>query len=483
MFRRLDAKAYAGPGGSARSSMGKAVVSLALTALLTMAAAANAQPCPKRCLAGHPNGIEPNDQGKLCSVNADCNLCNPGHPDYEPADCAAAVPLGGMCQARSSCVHLQWSPLTIGVSGPGQIVNLKLKAVSSTGLDQPFEALEAILSWDPSKLRFLGRVDPCTVTDPCTTVCPSNTYKWGSSFFPNDCDEDAINTPCPGNPENDGDAWYVALSRILCGLSDPAPPPVATGAGLHVTTFQFEVLSDVGTSSAVSLLFDRGGITRTRVLGGTSAAEVVTGNFPGNAVISVETCTPPTVLAAGSRVIEIDPGGSTGAVGFRVTSNDPGLTCIDRYAGTNGALGPPAGAAFKTPAQWGNPVLLRGRRIIPDATYKIQKDCGAVGSSNLSTPVQVTMAMWADTDDSRIIDFKDISRFVTGFVGDFAGQDPPLTFADVDVLGPTASLCVPNAVIDFLDIAACVNAFVRFGVPGANAFREIPCDVSFCAGP
>lgn len=491
MFRRSNAVGYAGPWGGARPSTGIAVVSLALAALLTMAGSASAQSCPKRCLTGDPNGFEPNDQGKLCAVDTDCNLCNPASPDYEPDDCAAAVFQGGMCQARSSCVHLEWRPSVIGASGPGQIVNLNLYAKSSTTFNQEFESIEAILDWDQTKLKLLGKTDPCTVVDACTQACPANTYRWFSSTFPNDCvGGDGLNAPCPGDPANDGDAFYIALSRICCtdpngppGNCDlPAANPVATPTGLFVTSFRFQVLSAVGTSSNVVLPFDAGGDARTRVIGGSNGAEVVTGNV-GNAIIVVQECTPPVVRAVGSRVIEIDPGSGTAAVGFRVTSDSPGLTCMDRYAGTTGALGPPASAAFKTPAQWGSALRLRGRRIIPEATYKIQKDCGSVGAPSLTTPVLVTTKMWSDTDQSLVIDFKDIARLVSAFQGAYNGQDPPLYFADADLLGDSGSqLCTPNNDINFLDIAAGVQAFVRFGAPGANAFHEIPCDISFCAG-
>ena len=220
-----------------------------------------AQPCPTQCVLAP---VIDSDLGKECVTDTDCNYCNPASPGFDQPTCDALIAQGGACQAKAECVHMEWRPAALGASGPGQVVTLGLYVVSSTGADQEFESVEAILNWDPTKLKLLGRFDPCLVADPCTEACPANTYEWLSSAFPNDCDTDALNTPCPGDPENDGDAFYIAISRILCGVADPAANPVATAAGLHVTDFDFEVLSDVGTSSEISLVFIRA-VVRGRV--------------------------------------------------------------------------------------------------------------------------------------------------------------------------------------------------------------------------
>jgi len=394
---------------------------------------------------------------------------------------------------------MEWRPAALGASGPGQVVTLGLYVVSSTGADQEFESVEAILNWDPTKLKLLGRFDPCLVADPCTEACPANTYEWLSSAFPNDCDTDALNTPCPGDPENDGDAFYIAISRILCGVADPAANPVATAAGLHVTDFDFEVLSDVGTSSEISLVFDQGGSERTRVLGGNTGAQVVTGVIPGPVPVSVEDCTPPSVLNVSSRVIEIDPGTSTGPIGFFVDSDDPGLNCIGRWAQADGTLG--AGPVFQSSAAWGSSVFLRGRRIIPGATYKIYSDCGIAGAPSLSSPVFATMTSWADTNSDGTADFLDINRSVTAFLagmglGDppvytvLAPPGPPIRFVDVDIIGESdpnpaiAALlkCIPDGRVDFRDISGFVEAFLLD--PGnPNLQFATFCQTDFCSGP
>ena len=54
----------------------------------------------------------------------------------------------------------------------------------------------------------------------------------------------------------------------------------------------------------------------------------------------------------------------------------------------------------------------------------------------------MTMKIWADTDGVLVdglpvIDFKDIARVVEGFLDHFEGADPPLSFAEVDLVGFT----------------------------------------------
>ncbi len=452
--------------------------------LAALPASVYAQACPTQCIIGPPSA---DDTGKQCAVDTDCNYCNPSSPGFDQPTCDALALQGGACQARAECVHLEWRPTAIGATGPGQIVNLDLYAVSSTGFDQEFESVEAILNWDPTKLRLLGRVDPCEVFDPCTEACPANSYRWLSSTFPNDCNSDSLNTPCPGDPENDGDAFYIAISRILCGINQPAANPIATGAGLHVTTIQFEVLSDVGTSSTVSLVYDAGGDARTRVLGGSTGAEVVTGLLPDPVSVTVEACAAPTVLGVGSRVIEIDPGTAAGEVGFYIESDDPGLQCIGRWAQADGALG--EGAFFQTPAAWGSAVRLRGLRIIPEANYRVYTDCGTPGAPAFSPPAFVTMELWADTNSDGLADFKDISRSVSAFLGGLGTGNPPIRTVDVDVIGrgdPNPVLaaifkCIPDDVVDFRDISGFVEAFLGFdsGNPSSAQFATF-CDIDFC---
>jgi len=253
-----------------------------------------AQACTPRCLLGP--AID-DDAGKHCTVDADCNYCDPNHPEFDLAVCnhPEVIAMGGMCHAVNPCVNFEWRPLGPTVILDGDVntpetIDLGLYAVSSAGVDQPFASLEVILNWDPTQLRLLGNTDPCTVSDPCTMACPPNTYKWLSSTFPNDCSTDNINAPCPGFPENDGNAYYIALSRILCGTATPAPQATATASGLHITTFRFEVIGSAGRSSDITLPYRTiradatVGSSKTRVNGNDGA---LTGVIPAANTISV----------------------------------------------------------------------------------------------------------------------------------------------------------------------------------------------------
>jgi len=477
-------------GESRRAAIGRAVgrrgaagrtrwslIAVALT-FVAMPLTAWGQACPMRCVVGDPEGVEAYDEGKLCTTDADCNVCNTSSADYDEEFCNVWLNNGGVCQTIDPCVHLEFRPLTLGASGPGQIVNLGLYAVSGTGFDVEFEAMSALLEWDPSVIRLVGSDQPCDVTDPCNQQCPANTYKWFSATFPNDCDDDGINAPCPGDPANDGSALFIALSQLQCGTGEPAAPPVATPAGLHVTTFQFEVLSDVGTSSDISIPFTFGGTTRTRVSGVVQAADLGTGVVGPPALVSVEECVPPTLIAHGSKVIEVQPATNAADTGIVVTSDSPGVECMTSYASADGEL--QQTPLYQSSAAWGSTVRLRGRRIMPSSTYFVQSACGSAGAPNLSASFEVTMALWADTDASNIADFVDIERVVAGFLGNFG---PDLKMVDVDLVGrtdPNPALsrlvyCIPNDIIDFLDIAAAVDAFLDPSNSYANA-----CDVEFC---
>lgn len=435
------------------------------------------QSCPMRCVAGDPAGQEGYDLGKECTTATDCNLCNPSSLDYDEVSCAIAQQQGGICQLIDPCIHLEWRPQSVGASGPGQTVTLGLYAVSSTGFDISFEGLRVLLQWDPTVVSLVGVTQPCTVNDPCATACPANTYKWFSATFPNDCDGDGINAPCPGFPANDGNAYFLALRRVQCAVGEPAEAPLATAAGLHVADFQFQTLSDIGTYCYIDIPFSFGGTTRTLVSGINTAGDIGLGTIGPPVLVSIQECASPTVVDRGSKVIEVDPGFNAADSAILVTSNSPGVDCMSRYAKATGEL--QTGPVFQSSATWGHAVHLRGRRIMPGRTYFIQNDCGSPGSPNLSPAVQVTMADWADTDENGVVDFTDIQHTVDGFLGAYGeGQ----SMVDVDLVGntdpnPTLSrlyYCTPNNVIDFNDIAAAVDAFLN-----PDPYPVI-CDTEFC---
>jgi hypothetical protein len=117
----------------------------------------------------------------------------------------------------------------------GDTVYVDLLAISDGVDDEPFVAIDAILSWDPDYLELLG-VDDTNAG-----------YGWYFSGFPSNPD---LNQGLSGGvPFNDGDALYAALAQ----LGSPAVAPGAGGPALVVTTLEFRALSST-TLTTVSLL-------------------------------------------------------------------------------------------------------------------------------------------------------------------------------------------------------------------------------------
>ena len=177
------------------------------------------------------------------------------------------------------CVDLFWRVPTSTVF-VGDVFDIELRASSANGIDQPIQAIDAILDWNAALATLLridkvcsggqndgaecfsgvdcppiGLVDlgycvgACDErdTDACYT-CPGS-YNWVASGFPNDSQLDRINADCgpdtfcspyTGKPFNDGSALYQAIKQVVCNQQlAPAPPAPPAPASLLVTTFQF----------------------------------------------------------------------------------------------------------------------------------------------------------------------------------------------------------------------------------------------------
>lgn len=173
-------------------------------------------------------------------------------------------------------VILEWRPAA-QTARTGDIVRLDLFAKSSSATPQPFRALSAIVTWDPTRLDLLGLDDA------------QNGYPWLMSFFPNDAGLDRFNDDCgdgvfcsayTGKPFNDGDAYYEALARFA-----PAPLPEATPGGLRITSFRFRVLRPGPAQVAFAPVGD--GVARTRVVGAAAPGTDITGSLGPPAAIDV----------------------------------------------------------------------------------------------------------------------------------------------------------------------------------------------------
>ena len=403
--------------------------------------------CPKRCLGGGNNGLP-------CSSDLQCDN---GQRE---------------CSARVSCVHLEWRP-TLAAAAQGQIAEVGLYAVSSNGFDQAIQSVEVILDWDPAQIALAGFMNPCDEPS-CSVSCPPNTYAWFSPFFANDCALDGVNAPCSGLPANDGDAWFAAIS--FCPLGGASA--FATPQGLHVVSFEFEVLGPEGSESFVDMLESIGANAKTRVLGGDDPGTVVTGNIGPATRVRSQNCQPPTAVTGGCRYLNVTPPQDAATVALLVTGDvsDPDVSCVSQYVQTpfddgNGnttTLGPDP--VFLTPAQWGT-VQVRDAVIHPGKNFTVWADCGSVNAAALSDGVDAATWIWGDTDGNLDPNFQDIGRIVDGFTGTFSGT-PPMTFSMADLVGGSAEFCEPDRDINFQDIAAAVDAFT--GAPFSNTCAP-PC--------
>ncbi|MGB2984255.1 MAG: hypothetical protein WBE26_00085 [Phycisphaerae bacterium] len=254
------------------------------------------------------------DDSDRCTIN---DVCSAGSCAGTPVDCSfldddcnvgVCNPVNGTCQAQTAnegdpcddgfpctendictdgtcsgtlvdppTVNLDWAPVMQTVR-TGDIIEVTLKALSGTCIDQPTGAIEVILNWDPSIFELMGHTD-------------HGPFGWFLSAFPNDSGLDGLNADCgeglfcdpyTGLPYNDGDALYQALGGFQEGA---AVPP----AGMEVTTFEFRAL-DGTLGSQIVMPLTAGLYTQTRVLGaGSTQGVVITGTL-GTATIRIIEC-------------------------------------------------------------------------------------------------------------------------------------------------------------------------------------------------
>jgi hypothetical protein len=464
---------------------GSGIGFLALGMALALGASAQALECPGRCIGGDNHGERCFGQG----TSPDC----PG--------------LGAICEVPTRCVYLEFRPPQVVVS-PNGVAEIQVWGYSSDGFSVPVQGVDLILDWDPTRIQLLGKRDPCLTClggsqngnfcqtnadcpggqcrapDACFEDCPAQTYNWFASHFPEDCDIDGLNAPCPGFPSNDGDAFYQALSQIFCG-ADPAPPafagPLGDGTGgLLITTLRFQPLIPEG-GALLHMPLSAGESTKTRVVGGDTPGEEVTGLLgPDAQIIVSDVCDPPTARALGSRYIGVTPAPGTDPVAIRITGNpsDSSVSCVLQYARPSCFLGSnnsnacttdadcPSGTCqnwngllgdtpvYLTPAQWNGEVKVRGYDIQPNKSYRVRADCGG---GLLSDHVTVTTWIWGDALGNGQRSFADISATVDAFRGVFSEF---ITTEGTDIFGAN---CIPQRLVNFQDVSGVVDAFR--GVP------------------
>jgi hypothetical protein len=148
-------------------------------------------------------------------------------------------------------------------------------------------------------------------------------------------------------------------------------------------------------------------------------------------------------------------------VALLVTGADPAVLCVSLYVQSNGTLD--SRPVYRSPAGWGT-VHVRGIEINPSTTYVVQAECDTGPAIRLSTPATDTTWMWADTDNSGgLVDILDIVWIVDAFRSVFQMS----TLYATDIWGDAPESCMPQLVIDILDM-----------IMGVDAFKQIPyhCD-------
>ncbi len=157
-------------------------------------------------------------------------------------------------------VDLSWQPAN-QVVVVGSEVRVDLVATSDGPLPQSFGGLDAILSWDPSVLQFLGH------------DASQSPYTWfAAGFLP---DPDGINADL-----GDGDALFTALAQIV------TPAMAAPSPGLLVTTMRFTALSET-SQTLVSFVPDQGAFGSTRVIDFFQPGLEITGDISSQAAIRI----------------------------------------------------------------------------------------------------------------------------------------------------------------------------------------------------
>ncbi|MFQ5461500.1 MAG: hypothetical protein ACE5E5_02625 [Phycisphaerae bacterium] len=155
-----------------------------------------------------------------------------------------------MASARGGNVDLDWAPQPRTVAA-GVTFEIGLWATTADGGFQTISAMDVVVSWDAARVQLIG-------------VINNGPYNWMQSGFPPDPALDGLN-----DTFLDGNAKYTALSAF--GSS-----ALATGAGLHVTTFQFVALAKTDLSHIV-IEPTWGSFSVTRVFGADAPNQNVTG--------------------------------------------------------------------------------------------------------------------------------------------------------------------------------------------------------------
>jgi len=193
-------------------------------------------------------------------------------------------------------------------------------------------------------------------------------------------------------------------------------------------------------------------------------------------------CEAPQVVAAGPRYLAITMQDTVEFIPIRllVTPNCP--LGVGKYlaapSGPYHVASPvddPNDAAILTPAQWGETVYVTGRHIVPGVEYQVQADCGVTGHPVVTAAAVVQTPAWGDvvgwlpsgerTPPDGRVDVIDILSIVNVF----KEQPGALPMYAVDLYG-----CIPDQIIDTIDVVGAVDAFKGFLYPRASCSGPCP---------
>lgn len=195
----------------------------------------------------------------------------------------------------SAAINLELKPPLQEVQA-GEIVQIGLYAVSSTGANEDFSALDVILSWDARYLELVEALD-------------NGPHVWSFVFgFPPDSGLDGLN-----DTFTDGTAFFQAASFSAA---------TATAAGVLVATLRFVARNGV-LDTPVVIESEIGGVSKTAVFepGGPD----VTGELLGAAVTIIGSI--PTVSEWGLVVL-----GLLVLVAGTIVLDRPRASCIGAWS-------------------------------------------------------------------------------------------------------------------------------------------------------
>ncbi len=263
-----------------------------------------------------------NEGSQTCDNVANDGLCN-DHNQCTLDTCSPSEGCSHEPNPERTCVDLEWVPVADFLQ-VGQVFEVRLNARTSLSTNQAISGIDAIISWDSSALKLLGR-------------SASGAAPWiQSGFIPDAHNLNEDISPNDGVPDNDGDAFFQAFSG--------GNAVVVPAAGVRVTTLRFEALAGILDGPTILSILDsftNGTGTAVSVVLANEIGVVVTGELGS---VALHVCSAGAGDADGDGVDDchdLCPGTVAGPVGAEGCSCeqvdcDGGAFCCDDGQFCNG---------------------------------------------------------------------------------------------------------------------------------------------------